>query len=343
MKRLFDVLIRVFLLASLLIPAGCVRRTASAFDPPAVPAARQSAVAQTMERQVRNARLAPAGDPSIHILRRRLAAAPDDTGIRTEIAAWYERSGELDLALEHTRLARAKDPDSLPLLLREVRLLDALELPDSAAALLENWIAAHPAAPAAVHSLLAICLDGAGHLARGEQAHRAALARQASDDRLHNNLGWNLLLQRRYREAVSEFESALRANPLSETAANNARLARSLDAVLAGRDPSGAWSGHPDDAAVHNNLAAVWIESGRYEEARKELALAIAARRDYLPALRNLQLVASLDGRPASVELPPAQGRLRRFTAALARAVLGLEARPSARQPADAAARSASR
>jgi Flp pilus assembly protein TadD len=311
-------------------------------DAPAAPAARQSAVAQTMSRQVRNAALAAAGDPALHILRQRLAVAPGDVSIRTEIATWYERAGQPELALEHTRLARAKAPDSVELLLREVRLLEALDLPSEAVSALEAWIAAHPAAPAGAHSRLGILLDNSGDLAQGEKSHRAALALAAADDRLHNNLGWNLLLQRRHAEAAGEFQAALRFNSRSETARNNLRLARALDAAARGHNPAAAW-GEDDSAALHNNLAAVWIENGRYTEARRELALAIAARRGYLPALRNLQLVAELDGRPASVDLPSQPGRWNRFTSALRRAILGATDVNTRNQPAGSAPRSASR
>jgi Flp pilus assembly protein TadD len=337
------VFIRALILSAALLTSGCARKVTGLFDPPAAPAARQTAVAQTMARQIRNASLASAGDPALRILRQRLAVAPEDISIRVEMAAWYERSGQLDLALEHTRLARAKSPDFVDLVLREVRLLEALDLSAEAASVLRSWIAAHPGAPAGVHSRLGILLDNAGELVQGEEAHRGALALAAADDRLHNNLGWNLLLQRRYAEAAGEFEAALRFNARSETARNNSRLARALDAAARGRNPAQAWAGNDDPAALHNNLAAVWIENGRYEEAREELALAIAARRDYLPALRNLRLVAELDGRPASVNLPPLAGRWNRFASALRRAILGPKDADSRNQPDDTASRSASR
>jgi tetratricopeptide (TPR) repeat protein len=54
-----------------------------------------------------------------------------------------------------------------------------------------------------------------------------------------------------------------------------------------------------DPAAAHNNLAVALMEEGRYGEARQELDAALALKRNYLPAMRNLAILAERDGNPA--------------------------------------------
>jgi tetratricopeptide (TPR) repeat protein len=61
------------------------------------------------------------------------------------------------------------------------------------------------------------------------------------------------------------------------------------------------WQSVSDPATAHNNLAAILIEQGKYSDARRELDAALRYRQDYSPALRNLALVAELDGRAATM------------------------------------------
>ena len=70
-----------------------------------------------------------------------------------------------------------------------------------------------------------------------------------------------------------------------------------------------------EPAAAHSNMAAAYIELGQYQKAREELAIALRYRREFWPALRNLELVAELDGRPAELQAQESQSYWRRFTA----------------------------
>jgi hypothetical protein len=69
----------------------------------------------------------------------------------------------------------------------------------------------------------------------------------------------------------------------------------------------------------------VWIEKGRYADARNELAVALGYRKDLPAVLSNLQLVSELDGQPSTVSLLSRQTRWRRFAAGLRKAFVGVE------------------
>ena len=68
------------------------------------------------------------------------------------------------------------------------------------------------------------------------------------------------------------------------------------------------WQSISGPAAAHNNLAASLIETGRYEEARREIQAALDYAPRYAPALNNLRIVSELDGKPTQIavrQAPP--------------------------------------
>jgi Flp pilus assembly protein TadD len=273
-----------------------------------------------MERQVRNARLAGEGDAELAILRQRLAIAPQANDVRMRLAEKYESAGFPDVSLEHVRIARGYDPSAQPLLLKEVGLLRQLGLPGQAAEAISRYLASCSRPEPEILSWHGITLDEAGRTQEGEKAHRAALAMSPDDDVLRNNLGYNLFAQDRYTEAAREFEEALRLNRRSETA--RANLARLLAMRPDAPDATGAvahWTTALGAAAAHNNLAASYLEQGRYDQAREEISAALRYRPDYWPALKNLELAAELDGRPAQVTTGATRTRWQRFTSAMKR------------------------
>jgi tetratricopeptide (TPR) repeat protein len=118
--------------------------------------------------------------------------------------------------------------------------------------------------------------------------------------------------------------------PDSAIARNNLGLALAAEPQEALR----YWEKGSDKATAHNNLAAVMIEQGRLEEARRELDLALGYNRNHPAALANLRLIAQLDGRPTAV--PAQQGQRsgwRRFLSAFWRELAGLEEAPRAAGP----------
>jgi tetratricopeptide (TPR) repeat protein len=178
---------------------------------------------------------------------------------------------------------------------------------------------AHPQKSPEYQSWLGILRDERGEWLDGEKAHRAALALNGSLDYLHNNLGYNLLMQGRSSEAAQEFRQALKLRPDSEVARNNLGMAMAAipnEAVL-------HWQSVSDPATAHSNMAALLIEQKRYPEARKELDLALGYNKHHAAALNNLRLVSELDGKPAVIPLKPAHTGWSRFRSAIAKIVGG--------------------
>ena len=230
---------------------------------------------------------------------RRSAAEPDNIPARLELAKAYRERGYPDVALEICRLAAARFPESGEAQLALVRALRDVNRRPEAIAGRRRFLKAHPANRAGLLFL-------AGHSARrirlwpvGEPAHRKALELAPARDSLHNNLGYNLLMQKKNEEAAGEFREALRAEPGSQVARNNLGLALAESNATA--QAVANWQSAADAATAHNNLAAVLIEKGNYPEARQELELALSYNRTLPAALKNLELVSRLDGNPATL------------------------------------------
>lgn len=255
------------------------------------------------ERQIRNARDAGDGDYPLRVLRERVAAEPDSIPARLELAKAYQQRGYPDVALEMCRLTAARFPASGELELALVSALRDLNQRPEAIVSLKGFLEAHPQETPAYSSWLGILFDETGQWISGEPAHKKALELAPSQDYLHNNLGYNLLMQNKYGSAAMEFSEALRLNPASEVARNN--LGMALAQQNANQQAVESWQSTTDAASAHNNLAAVLIQKGNYPEARKELQIALGYNRAHPAALKNLELVSRLDGSAAT--MPSAQ------------------------------------
>jgi tetratricopeptide (TPR) repeat protein len=252
------------------------------------------------DRQVRNAIDAGDGDIQFRQLREKVAAEPDNVAARVELAKAYRERGMHEVALEISRLATARFPESGPAQLSLVRDLREVNRRPEAIASLETFLKAHPQDSAEFYSWLGILRDESSLWPLGEPAHRKAIELAPATDYLHNNLGYNLLMQKKNEEAAIEFRAALKLNPASELARNNLGLA------LANSNTAQAvasWQSTSDPASAHNNLAVVWMEKGNYAEARKELELALGYDRKNAAALKNLELVSRMTGTPATVTM----------------------------------------
>ena len=226
------------------ISASCVHERRVVVAPPSTPT--------VWERQIRNARDAGDGDYALSSLRARVAAEPANIPIRLELARLYRERGYPEIAVEVSRLAVERFPESAEAQLALVRSLYEMKRPVEALAALE----ARPRESAEYYLWLGLVRDSTGAWAAGEPAHRKAVALAPSDDALHNNLGYNLLIQKKNADAAAAFREALRLNPASQVARNNLGLA------LASSDTAQAvsnWQAASDPATAHNNLATVWI------------------------------------------------------------------------------------
>jgi Flp pilus assembly protein TadD len=267
-------------------------RVAAAAPRPKPVSAPRTAVAENIQRQVRNAVDAGEGDVRVRTLRKQLATNPGDLAARLELARLYVKSGFPDVALEHYRFAASQFPDSAEVAVAMGRTLHSLGLTADARAHLHAFVTAHPDSGWEPLSWLAIYQDRTRDYVAAETNHRTALKLKPGSDALHNNLGYNLLLQGKAAEAAVEFRRALEIAPQSLLARSNLAIA------LAGQ-PSAAvaqFQTVTDSATAHNNLAAVMIERGDYKGARRELELALGYRKDHPAVLSNLQLVSDLDG-----------------------------------------------
>jgi Flp pilus assembly protein TadD len=280
-------------LAMAVFSLSCVRQAAvvkTAAPPPQAP--------QTVwQRQIRNASDAGDGDYQLRVLREKVAADAESVPARLELAKAYQERGYPDVALEVCRLAAARFPASGEAQLALVRSLHGMHRPAEAIEGLETFLKQHPQSAPEYFSWLGILRDESGQWAEGEPSHRKAMELKPKDDSLHNNLGYNLLMQRKSEEAAVEFREALKLNPASQVAHNNLGLA------LANQNATGEavanWQSAADAATAHNNLAVVLIEKGNYPEARKELEVSLGYNKNLPAALKNLELVSRLDGNPA--------------------------------------------
>jgi Flp pilus assembly protein TadD len=271
-----------------------------------------------MEQQVQNALDVGEGDYDIRVLRQRMAKEPDNLEVRLALAKRYQAVGSSELALEHYRLAAVRFPESAEVHLLLAKSLRRVGSRGEATNMLQEFLRAHPQKSADFVSLLGILLDEQKQWADGERAHREALVLSPKSDSLHNNLGYNLLMQGKNEAAAAEFQEALKLNSHSQVARNNLGMALANKQDQAGV----SWQTVGDPAAAHNNMAALYIQQGRYAEARKELDLALGYNRTYSAALNNLRLVSELDGKPASITAKPIQSRWGRLKTGLRKAFI---------------------
>ncbi len=284
---------------------GCARRSTQAWVPRPVGTT-------TFQRQVNNAIDAGDGDLQVREWQRRMATQPESLETRLQLARHFESLQMPDLALEHYRLALAHHPQDVAARLGAAQSLRRLNLPAEA----EKVLAGAPAQTVAISALLGIVQDELERYEAAERSHRAALELSPQDDALHNNLGYNLMLQGRPAAAIAEFRAALALRPRSEVARGN------LAQALAADNPREAllhWESIAGPATAHNNLAAALIEQGKYAEARQELQAALTGGIPLPEAMHNLKLVSELDGKPATFELSSKPGLWSRWGRSLRR------------------------
>jgi tetratricopeptide (TPR) repeat protein len=208
--------------------------------------------------------------------------------------------GYPDLELEHCRIAVERFPASAAAVDRLARTLRRAVVPEQAATVLTGIVAQQAKPTAETLAWAGILLDEAERYREGEAMHRRAISLEARRDYLHNNLGYNLLLQERYPEAAAAFRQALALNSTSMIARNN--LGRTL-IQMSPADAIAQFQRAGDPAVAQNNVAAALYEKGDVAGARKALEAALEYRRDLPQILENLRLVAADDGKP--IVMPP--------------------------------------
>jgi Flp pilus assembly protein TadD len=291
------ILVTFSALAGLACSACAVRKS------PAV-----AATQYNMDRQAINAVNSGDGDYELRTLRAKLDANTNDLATRLELARRYQKLGFYEVAIEHCRLACERAPESDEAHIALAKMLRDAGRPAEGVTVLANYTKTHTE-NATLWAWLGLMRDVTGEWKAGEAAHRKALALAPGRDDLHNNLGYCLLRQNKKKEAVEEFRAALKINPASVVATNN--LAAALSTTRGSKKDDASkkeavqrLQSVADPATAHNNLAAVLIEEGSYEEAREEIDIALSYNRQHSAALSNLELVSELDGKPAVLKLP---------------------------------------
>ena len=298
----------VFVFATSLACVACIHQVRSSSGM----LVRGPAVTTVMSRQVENAIDAGENDSQLRLLRKRLAANASDLDARVLLARIYLKRGLPDLALEHYRLASAQFPESPLVAFELAKTLREMGEREGALTTIEHYIAKYPRGSWELRSLEGILADELGRFAAGETAHRAALLIDPGRAALHNNLGFNLMLQGQPDGAATEFRRAIEIDSRSEIAHNNLGAALVLQSHSV--EALAEWRRSANPAVAHNNLAAVLIEQGRYPEARSELEVALGFRRDFSAAIANLRLVSQKDGRPAVVPATPPRSLVTKST-----------------------------
>ena len=282
------------LIALAFLTAACASHRQALLTPP-------SAQQRNQDRQAINAVDAGDGDYEVKVLRAKLDTDPRDLTTRLALAHRYRQLGFPEVAIEHCRLACERAPDSDEAHIALGKMLRDDGRASEGAKVLADYTGRRPSAGASVWAWLGLLHDAAGDRKAGESAHRKALALAPDRDDFHNNLGYCLLLQNKKKEAADEFRAALRLNPASVVATNN------LAAALGAGSPKEAiqrLQSVTDPATAHSNMAAVLIDAGQYDDARKEIDQALSYNRQHSAALNNLAVVSQLDGKPAEVKAP---------------------------------------
>jgi Flp pilus assembly protein TadD len=285
----------IFLLTIVFLLSGCVHsRVTRDFGLPAisrkiekVPKAPDVAMRQIFQQQTQGAFDPLTRDQRIQTMQARLKLNPQDSAARLELAALYESYGFNDDAFDQYMQVLNADPSSEAAALGLSRVSRAAGHAAEGLPLVEAFAAIHPSADS--WNEVGLLYDAVGNLKSGEIAFRNSLLQDESSDRMHNNLGYNLLLQNDTRAAELEFRRALELNPKSATTRNNLGVVLARHADLAGALEQ--FEAAADAATAHNNLAVVLLELGRYEDSRQELVKALAIRHYFAPALANFKLV----------------------------------------------------
>lgn len=288
----------LFLTLAALAAVSCGRhQQAARMQRPALP--------PMMQQQVLNAVNAGDGNVRVRRLRERLAAEPRNVAVRLELAAEYGAMGYPELELEHCRTAVERFPESEAAIERLAKSLRGVGASQEAATIMAGLVAKQERPALETLAWAGILLDEANRLREGEAMHRQAIATDSRHDYLHNNLGYNLLLQERFAEAAEAFRRALQLNGASATARNNlGRTLLQLNPAASPVDAVAEFQRAADPAIAHNNVATGLYENGDVAGARKELEAALAYRRDVPQILENLRLVSEDDGKPIVLPQP---------------------------------------
>ena len=293
---------RLFVGIMLVVSTGCVhQRITQDFGLPGkgnFPRAQQKAPDASVRAVFQKQKISTfdplADDTRVQALQARLKANPKDFGAYLELGSIYESYNLFDAASEQytQALQIGTAPNTDAALVEQAvlgfgRLALSLGQVHDAIPLMERFAKERSSANA--WNQLGLLHEAGADFASGEKAFRQALTLNPESDRFRNNLGYNLLLQKKTESAVDEFRRALELNAASAVTRNNLGVALARLGDLQGAFKE--FESSADPATAHNNLAVVLLEEGRYEQSRDELVKALQIRNSFAPALENFKLV----------------------------------------------------
>jgi predicted Zn-dependent protease len=120
------------------------------------------------QQQIQNAVNVGEGDYELRRLRQKVAAEPNNVAVRLELAQAYREREYHEIALEISRLAVARFPESGEAQISLVRDLREANLRSDAIAGLEAFLKRHPESTAQHYSWLGILRDESGLWPLGE-------------------------------------------------------------------------------------------------------------------------------------------------------------------------------
>jgi Flp pilus assembly protein TadD len=153
---------------------------------------------------------------------------------------------------------------------------------------------------------LAITNDTIGqeHLVYAEPLYRKIIELRPQLAAARNNLGFNLLLQGRYLEAIETFSKALALDPRNSRTKNNLATAYLLNNEK--EKALTLYEGAVGKAAAYNNLGYINMTQGNWEQAEKAFKKALATNPVfYSKAQQNLERLKNLRSEATLQPLQP--------------------------------------
>ncbi len=211
---------------------------------------------------------------------------PDSAAALTGAGNSFFRNGAFKPATQAYERALEKVSDYIPAMLALARVhrvqgnySEAIEILSAALLIDEQNVG--------VLTELAICHDNVGRADQAEPLYRQVVSLQPTTSSCYNNLGFNLMLQGDYSEAISALRRSLSITPDNECAQNNLAIAYALNSNE--EQALQLFSSASDKAIAYNNIGYLLMETGKLNRAEQAFKKALELNpRFYVRAQNNL-------------------------------------------------------